>query len=134
MVSVGVEMASLSCDLHDILVGNLVGLSHLLLCNLELSVVESGVGEGITEEGNSAADISLEACHVQVSNLTIDIRADATTHTLDLFGKSGLGCGGCASEKHRGEHVGNSCGLKGVLAGAGLDVNTNAIVEEWSNG
>ena len=113
-------------DAFLVLRARVVSCGLLLLSDLKLSVVQSGASNGVTQESDSTAQITLEASHVEVGVLAVDFAVDATSHRFDLFGELGLRGGGSAPEEHLREHVGGSSGLKSVLAGSGSNVDSNA--------
>jgi len=71
MVTESVEMARFESSLLVVLEHSFVGLALLLLGDLELGGVEVDVAHSITEDGNSAADITLEAVDVEAGDLTV---------------------------------------------------------------
>ena len=109
-----------------VLVAGVVRRCLLLLGDLELGVVQSGIAHSVAKESDSAADVCLEAREVHVGVLAIDVALNATSHRFDFFGECGLGCGRGAPHEHLGEHVGSTSSLKSVLTGTGTDVNTDA--------
>ena len=127
VVSVGVVMASFQSGSLEILTHVLVLLSLLLLGNLKLGSVEGGVSDGVAKHGNSTAEVTLEASDVQVGHLAISIARDSGTHAFDFFGELGLGGTLRTSQKHLGQQVGGTSGLKSVLTRSRLDVDTDAV-------
>jgi hypothetical protein len=85
VVSVGVEMASLEGGGQVVLVEEVVLGGLLLLGELELSVINEGVGDHVTKKGDGTADSALVAGHVQVSHFTVDFGGNSSTDGLDLF-------------------------------------------------
>ncbi len=127
VVSEGVEVASLKSGGLLVLVHVIVLLGLLLLGDFELSSIESGVVDGISEHGESSANITLHAGNLQVSDLAVSFGSNSGTHAFNFFSKLALGGTLGASQKHLGQQVSSACSLKSVLAGSGLDVNTNAV-------
>jgi hypothetical protein len=87
-------MASLDRGGLLISAAGLVVASLLLLGHLDLSGIEGGAREAVTEHVHSAAQVTLEAGEVEASDLAIDVGADAGTHTLKLFSELALGGAG----------------------------------------
>ena len=127
VVTEGVVVAGFEGGGPRVLVQGVVLLGLLLLGHLELSGVESGVGNGVTKKGNSTTDVTLEAGHVKAGHLTLGGGRDAGTHALTLFSELSLGCTLAALEEHLSEEVGRAGSLKGIVTGAGTDVDTNAV-------
>jgi len=126
VVTEGVIVAGLERGANKVLVEVLVVGSLLLLGHLKLGIVEGGILDGITKEGDSAADVTLEAGHVDAGNLTIGVSANVSTHALNFLSELSFGGTLGALEHHASHHVGSTGGLKSIVAGTGLDVDTNA--------
>ena len=86
VVSEGVEVASFKSRGLLVLVHGIVLGSLLLLGNFELSLVESGVVDYVSEHGESTADVTLHAGNVQVAHLAVGFGSNSGTHAFNFFG------------------------------------------------
>lgn len=113
-------------SLH-VLVTGAVGSGNLLLGEFELAGVEGWVGNGIGEELDGTADVTLEAGHLERGSLTVDISGEASTHALNLLSEVSLGGASGALGEHLSEEVGRASSLVKVITGSSTNVDTNTI-------
>ena len=130
VVSEGVEVGVLQSGVLVVLSGGRVLSGELLLGELNLSGVEGSVGEGITEERHSSADITLEDLEAEGGLLTASLIDVSATHVFDILSELSLGAGRSSSSDELLEEVRGTSGLEGVLTGASTDVHTNTKAQD----
>lgn len=112
VLSVGVEMDVFEGGFNISIMVVLVLHADLILDKLELSAVESWVGDQVTEEADSLGGVTLEALQVVGGELSVGVSAVSSTHVLDSFSELRLGSGGGTSEGHLLEEVRDTGGGK----------------------
>jgi hypothetical protein len=125
MVTEGVEVGVLESSVLKVRVGVLMVSSDLLLEDLKLSSVKTGVSNGITEHRDSTANVVLEDSHANAGLFTAGLTMKATTKGHNLLVDLGTGVGLAATGKQVAENVGSTSGSLSIVTGASTNVDTN---------
>lgn len=125
MISETVEVSVLESRLF---VSGVVGLvlgSNLLSEDLELSRVEGGVADGVTEHVDGSAGVVLEAGEVEASVLSVGVSAVLGAHGGDLIGELALGPRGGTSSGHSLNKIGGAGRGEVLVSGASANIDTD---------
>jgi hypothetical protein len=125
MVTEGVEVGVLEGGVFQVRVGVLVIGSDLLLQDLELSGVQAGVGNGVTEHGDGTAEVILEDGHADAGLFTARLTVEAATKGHNLLIDLSTGVGLAATGEQVAENVGSTSSSLGVVTGTSTDVDAN---------
>jgi len=125
MITVRVEVGVLEGSVLEVSVAILVVGSNFLLEDLELSGVEAGVGNSVTEHRDGTANVVLEDGHANAGLFTAGLTMKATTKGHNLLVNLGTGETLAATGEQVAEHVGSTSSSLSIVTGASTNVNTN---------